>query len=158
MKARVLMVALLITAFAGVAQAGEVDEFIDLLRTDLREDKEELVDQAMGLRAEDAAKFWDIYKEYEKDLAMIGDRYVEMLEEFPDAWAMTGPTTIRTLSAEWLKMQDDKTKLVKKYFKKVEKECSPRIAARWMQIEHRIGLLIDLQLAADTPLIDRVPR
>ena len=81
-----------------------------------------------------------------------------MIKEFPDAAAVTGPTTIRTLAAEWMKLQDDKNKLVAKYYKKAEKQLSPRIAARWMQIEHRIGLLIDLQIAAEIPLIDRLPR
>ena len=44
------------------------------------------------------------------------------------------------------------------YYKKAEKQIRPRIAARWIQVEYRIAMLIDLQLAAQTPLIEPVPR
>ena len=105
-----------------------------------------------------ADAFWAIYKEYETDRVKLGDRTLELIKEFPDAAAVTGPTTIRTLAAEWLKLRDDKNKLIKKYYAMAEKQLSPRIASRWMQIEHRIGLLIDLQIASEVPLIDRLPR
>jgi len=155
---RLLFVGLLLAVSVGVAQAGDVDTFVELLRSDLRADKEELVDLAMDLKQEDGEAFWVIYKEYEAERTKLGDRTLELIKEFPDAAAITGPTTIRTLAAEWLKLRDDKNKLVKKYYAKAEKQLSPRIASRWMQIEHRIGLLLDLQIASEIPLIDRLPK
>ena len=156
---RLLFVGLLLAVSFGAVQAGDgTDTWVELLRSDLRADKEELVDLSMDLKQEDADAFWAIYKEYETDRVKLGDRTLELIKEFPDAAAVTGPTTIRTLAAEWLKLRDDKNKLIKKYYAMAEKQLSPRIASRWMQIEHRIGLLIDLQIASEVPLIDRLPR
>lgn len=158
MKARSLMV-LMVVLFAGVSMAEDVaDEFIDLLRSDLRADKQALVEYAMDLGEADAKIFETLYREYEAERTALGDRVMEMMEKFPEAYEMTGPTPIDTLAQEWLKLQDDRNKLTRKYYKKAQKQLSPRTAARWMQIEHRIRLLIDLQLASVYPLIERVPR
>jgi hypothetical protein len=158
MKTRLLAVLLIVT-FTGVGQATEIpDSYIELLRSDLRAGKQELVEYAMDLQAEDADAFWVLYKEYETSRIELADRTLELIGNFSEAYAMTGPTTVRALSADWLAVQDERNKLNKKYYKKAEKQFAPRVAARWMQIEHRIRLLVDLQIASEVPLIDRVPR
>ena len=53
-------------------------------------------------------------------------------------------------------MQDDKLKLRKSYFKKIEKALSTGVAARFIQVDHQLGLFVDLEIAADMPLIEVV--
>ena len=48
------------------AQSSQVEEqqmkaYIEMLRKDLRTQKQAVVDNAMGLEAADKAKFWDVY-------------------------------------------------------------------------------------------------
>ena len=59
---------------------------------------------------------------------------------------------------EWFKIQEDRTKLMKKYYKKVEKQVSLRAAVSWMQVEHRLSLLIDLQIAAAVPIVEPIKK
>jgi len=157
---RKLMVAITISlmAAAGIAAADETDEYIDLLRSDLQADKRLIVEYSMELTDEEATKFWPIYDKYEVERIALGDKLLDLIKRFPEAVGVTGPETVGDLSTEWWKLQDEELKLKKKYYAKAEKEIRPRIAARWMQIEHRLSMLIDLQLAAETPLIEPVPR
>jgi hypothetical protein len=138
--------------------ADALDDYIELLRSDLQADKKLLVDYAMELSDDDAELFWPIYDAYEKERVALGDRTLDLIKRYPEAVNVTGPDTVRTLSADWLKLRKDKLALVEKYYKKAEKKLRPRIAARWMQVEHRIALLIDVQLASATPLIEPLPR
>lgn len=155
---RKLMVTTLLAAmpFAVSAADDGTDAFIELLRSDLRADKQAIVTVAMGLSDADSQLFWPIYRAYETERIALGDRTLELIRKYPDAVNVTGPDTIRTLSADWLKLQEDRVKLMKKYYQRAEKEISPRVAARWMQVEHRLWLLLSLQIASEVPLVEPI--
>jgi len=50
-------------------------------------------------------------------------------------------------------LEKKRTKLKKKYFKRFERALSATIAAKFIQVENQINLLIDLQIASELPLI-----
>jgi len=153
----VLLLALPLGASVAVADDG-TDAYIDLMRSDLRADKKLIVTVAMDISDADSKVFWPIYDEYEKERKALGDRIVELIKKYPDAVNVTGPETIRMLSADWFKLQDDRVALMKKYYKKVENKVSPRVATRWMQVEYRLTMLINLQIAAEVPLVEPIKR
>jgi hypothetical protein len=153
----VLMLALPLGAAVAFADDG-TDAYIDLMRSDLRADKKAIVTVAMDISDADSKAFWPIYDEYEKERKAMGDRIVELIKKYPDAVNVTGPETIRMLSADWFKLQDDRVALMKKYYKKAEKQISPRVATRWMQVEYRLTMLINLQIAAEVPLVEPIKK
>ena len=59
----------------------------------------------------------------------------------------------KQIAKDWFKLQESQLGLLKKYHKKFEKAVSPRVATKFVQIENQIGLLIDLQVASERPLI-----
>ena len=50
-------------------------------------------------------------------------------------------------------VESDRAKLRQKYYKKFAKEISPLVGARWLMLERTINNLMDLQIAAEMPLI-----
>ena len=56
------------------------------------------------------------------------------------------------LTERSFKYKADRLKLQKSYFKKFCKLVPPVKAARWVQLENKIGLLIETQVAAEIPL------
>ena len=158
MKKLILIVSLLVLGFGVVAADEGTDDFIELLRSDLRADKEALVDAAMDLTEADAEVFWPIYRKYEVERTALGDRTIEVLKAYPGAVNVTETTTVAMLGDEWMKIQEDRVKMTKKYYNEAAKKLAPRVAVRWMQIEHRISLLINLQLAAEVPLVEPLGR
>ena len=47
--------------------------YIELLRSDVKKTKTQIMGQIMQLDADDSAKFWPIYKSFETELTGIGD-------------------------------------------------------------------------------------
>jgi len=158
MKKLVLAVSLVVLSFGVVVAADDTDDFIELLRSDLRADKQALVELAMDLNEADANIFWPIYKKYEAERTVLGDRMVKLIKSYPGAVNVTEVQTVAMLGDEWIKIQEERIKLTKKYYKQVSKQLAPRIAVRWVQIEFRILMLINLQLAAEIPLVEPLGR
>jgi len=154
----ILTLVLAVVPFAVAVADDGTDAYIELFRSDLRADKQAIVTYAMNLSDADSKLFWPIYKSYEAERTALGDRLLALIRKYPDAVNVTGPDTIRDLAPEWFKLQEDRVKLMKKYYDKAEKQISPRVAARWMQVEHRLWLLISLQIASEVPLIEPIEK
>src|SRR5205085_5441405 len=57
-----------------------IDAYVQLLRSDLRNSKSQIVGQAMQLSADQSAAFWPIYKQFEADSTKVGDRTVALIK------------------------------------------------------------------------------
>ena len=85
-----LAAALLLTTLLGVAapaaRGADVEDniynYLQLLRSDVNARKVELVNSIMKLSAEDAKKFWPIYRDYENDLGKQAIDRAELVGEF----------------------------------------------------------------------------
>ena len=53
---------------SSIAKQKNIDEYIKLMRSDVRQQKAEIVGSIMQLSAADAAKFWPIYNDYDAEL------------------------------------------------------------------------------------------
>jgi len=63
--------------------------------------------------------------------------------------------TADSLAKRAFKIREKKLELLKDYYKKIKKATSPVIAARFLQVEYDIGLLLDLEIASDLPLLKK---
>jgi len=151
-----LMTLLLTLMTAGAAAQEGTDAYIELLRSDLRADKQAIVTEAMELTDAESQAFWPIYRAYETERTEIGDRALDLIKKYAQVLESKTPETTRSVAADWFKLQDERLKLIKKYYGKVEKALSPEIAMRWTQVEYRVWLLTQLQLASEIPLIEPV--
>ena len=138
-----------------VASAQDQEKYLELLRSDLRADKTAIVTAAMQLSDAEAEKFWPVYREYETDLAALNDKTVTLIKSYAAAYETMDDTKAKELANGWFKLQDERLSLRKSYFKKAEKAVSSTIAAQWLQVENQLGLLIDLQIAASMPLLEK---
>src|SRR5215467_2448640 len=73
----------------GKSQAASNEEtnlraYIELLRTNLRDSKAEVMGEVMRLNASDAAKFWPVYKEFEAEYAVLGNQIVAAVQKYTE--------------------------------------------------------------------------
>src|SRR4051794_37808499 len=50
-----------------------IGAYIELLRTDIRDYKTQIVADVMALDAKQTVKFWPVYKEFEAEFSAVGD-------------------------------------------------------------------------------------
>ena len=129
------------------------DQDMEVLKRDLKSQKKQIVAANMNLTDTEAEKFWPVYDRYAADLATIYDNKMTLLEEYIDNYkTMNGDEAesyIRRRSA----VEEDIMQLRLKYVPAFRKVLSGRQAALFFQIEWRLDLMVNLQLA-QMPLID----
>src|SRR5690242_8200880 len=130
-----------------------IQAYIDLLRSDLRNSKSQVVGQVMQLDSDQATKFWPIYKEFESDFAKIGDRSVTLVRTYGDNYDRMTNEMADRLATELLTIEQDRTDLKRQYYQKFKKALDPTIAARFLQVENLLENLVNLQVASQLPIM-----
>jgi hypothetical protein len=136
-----------------VVVADDMEKYVELMRSDLRTSKTELLTEALKLSDTDGKKFWPIQREYETELAKVGDQRIQLLKDYAAAYDSMTATTAKSLMDRAFKLESSRLTVLKKYADKVSKEVSPTVAARFAQVEAIVNSLIDLKLRAETPLV-----
>ncbi len=149
----VLVVGLALIAAAVPAQA-QGEQYLELMRQDLKTAKTAYMTEGMQLTTEQGDVFWPIYREYQGELAKVGDRRLANIKDYAAHFeAMTGEKAAEILKKSF-KNRKDELGLLEKFSKKVAKALDPVTAARFVQVENTLNLLIDLQLAGEIPLFE----
>lgn len=151
MKTKALLCFALLSA-ATYTQGQDLNSTVELLRSDLKTQKTAIITKAMQFSDQEATAFWPIYRAYEQDLAKIGDARVALIKDFAANYGTMSGEKARELAKHSLKLQEQKVGLLKKYHKEIDKKVSPIHAARFVQLENQIGMLIDLQVGSELPL------
>lgn len=144
------------------APAGNVDDLrasLEVLRSDVNTAKIATLNQAMKLTGPEAELFWPIYRAYEKELAAVGDRKLELIREFGAAHfgGKLDDKKAADLAQRWLKNTQDRLDLWKKYHKRISAKVSPMRGAQFLQIENQMALFVDLNIAAEMPVVGAKP-
>lgn len=131
------------------------EQMIELVRTDIQKQRVAIIGDAMQFSADEAAMFWPMYEEYEAERAEIGDQRMALIMDYADHFEMMTDEKATELGARALELEEARTALKKKYFKKLQSEMSPVTAARFLQVENQLTMVLDLQVASQVPLISK---
>jgi hypothetical protein len=140
---------------SGAPAYGQVDSYVELLRSDIRTKKQEILTEVMQFSDEQASTFWPIYREYDLELSKYADRRLALIKDYAANFETMTDDKARELADRSFKLEEERVKVRREYFEKVRKALDPIIAAKFVQVERTVGLLIDLQISAELPLMDR---
>jgi phosphoglycolate phosphatase-like HAD superfamily hydrolase len=129
------------------------DKDAELLRKDLRSQKKQIIAANMDLTDTEAEKFWPVYDRYAADLTKIYDTKIALVEEYLDRYKTMSGDEAESYIRRRAAADSDIMQLRLKYVPEFRKVLSGRQTALFFQIEWRLDLLTNLQLA-QTPLID----
>jgi hypothetical protein len=154
---------LVLTTVLGVAapatRAAAVNDniynYLQLMRSDMNSLKVELVNSIMKLSAEDAKKFWPIYRDYENELGKLAINRAEMITEFVQSHQDGSFDNLKAkdMAKRWFKSQRARLDLLEKYHGKIEKVLTSVQAGQFLQIENQLGLFIDVTIASEMPTV-----
>jgi hypothetical protein len=131
-----------------------VDRDLQLLRKDLRSQRKQIVAANVTLTAAEAQKFWPIYDEYAAELAKINDSKLSLIKEYAANYAAFTDAQAQSIMERWTAADDAAIQLRIKYIPIFQKVLPGKTVALFFQIDRRIGVLTDLQLASDIPLVE----
>ena len=152
------LAAVLVAALASIpviAFAGSIESEIELLRSDLKAGKVDIVKEALNVEGPKADAFWPVYRKYQLELDAIGDKRIAMIKDYAANFSSMTDEKAKSLVKTALDLQSQRTSLLKKYYKDFEKTLGATDAARLLQVENLIMALVDVQLGAELPLIEK---
>lgn len=134
------------------AQAQNIRAYVELLRSDLRDNKRNVIAAVMQFSDEDAVKFWPIYNQYESELEKLGNRRLKLLDDYIAHYNNLTNAVAEDLVQRSLELEAQRNMLKRKYYEKFSAALSPVTAGRFYQVENQIQLLLDLQIASRLPI------
>jgi len=135
-------------------QADSDDEDLKLYRKDLRSIRKQIIAANMALTDDEAQQFWPVYDRYMAELTTFYDRKYAVLQEYARNYStMTGDQAEAYLRQR-ADLEDSIMALRKNYVPVFRKALSAKATTLFFQLDWRLGLIMDLQLAAQTPLVE----
>lgn len=139
-------------AAAQPADAQSTTSQIEVLRGGLRADRKAAVAEAMQLTEAEGAGFWPLYHEYRADMDMLGDKLVELVLEYADAYPNVPEDRAKQLLKQYTTLEKKLADERASYLKKFARIMPAAKTLRFAQVENRLDLALRLQLASAIPL------
>jgi hypothetical protein len=138
-------------------QDQNVQEYVELLRSDVRHQKAEIMGAVMQLDADQAAKFWPIYSDYNAELTKLNNLRLANIEEYARTYDQMTDPKADELVRNAMNYHQQRSDLLAKYYDRVKTSLGPIEAARFVQIEDQLLMIIDLQIASALPIAHQGP-
>ena len=127
--------------------------YVELLRSDLRSQRIAIITELMQFTDAEDAAFWPVYREYETELAKVNDDRLALIKEYAANYEKLTDEVADRLARGALDVEGRRNGLKARYYDRVKSALSPKAAARFLQVENQILLILDLQIAASLPIV-----
>lgn len=136
----------------GQSKALNLTAYAELLRSDVRAQKVAILTEVMGFTEKEDAAFWPIYREYDLEMAKLGDQRTALIAEYAKNYTSLTDDVADSLVTRALDLESQRQAAKAKCYERVKAALSPRTAARFLQVEQQLLLIIDLQISALLPV------
>ena len=128
---------------------------LDLLRRDLRAKRKQLIAANLKLTETEAERFWPVYDQYIRELIAIHDKKFALIEDYANNYGkMTNDESLLFIR-QWLDFDIATNQLRQKYVPMVAKVLDGKKTATFFQLDRRIAMMIELQVASQMPLVQQ---
>jgi hypothetical protein len=131
----------------------QMKAYIDMMRKDIRAERQTVVDQAMGLEAGDKAKFWTVYDKYQGEVKALWDQRLANIKKYADNYEKMTDVIADEIAAKSMDVDSQRAAIRKKYYGQMKAALGARVAARFLQTEMMLDSLLELQIGSELPLI-----
>ena len=139
---------------AGTLINVNAQELLDMIKRDINAERRTIVAEAIEVPAEVSTEFWNLYNSMEAELDAVTDMRAANIKKFADNYDDVTDDVASDLAKTSFEIAASRNKINKTYYKKASKLLGAKEAARFIQLLLQIQLLIDIQIAAEVPLIE----
>jgi hypothetical protein len=135
-------------------QDANINAYVELLRSNVKTKKVAILTELMQLNDDQSAKFWPIYREYDFELQKLNDQKLEGIKDYAKNYQNMTDEKANELALLALAMENKRNELKKTYYEKIRDQLGGIIAARFLQIENQMLMVVDLQIASSLPIVE----
>ena len=133
-------------------QVNEAD--IQLMRQDIRAQRKKIVAANMPLTETEATKFWPLYDRYIGETIKVNDARYALIKEYAQNYSSMTDAQADSFIKRWVALDGENVQLRLKYIPEFENVISQKKTALFFQIDRRLNMMIELQLASQVPLVN----
>lgn len=130
------------------------DQDVQLLRQNLRAKRKEIMAANMVLTPDEATKFWPIFDQYRKEAIQPNDARWALIKDYANNYDTMTDAQAQDYMKRSTAVEQQLLDLRMKYVPIFEKVISAKKTALWYQIDQRVDLMINLQLASIIPVVN----
>jgi hypothetical protein len=127
--------------------------YAELLRSDVRTQKVAILTELMEFSDDENTAFWPLYREYETEMARLGDQRVALIAEYAASYSKMTDEIAAKLANAAIELEAQRQAAKARSFERIRKVLAPRTALRFLQIEQQLYLLVDLQISSLLPIV-----
>ena len=135
------------------AHTVNVEEAMKAFRSDLQASRADIIAKNVQLTAEQAAKFWPLFERYQKEQSAIIDSQLKGIQEYAEKYEKLDDATAVTLMKAHFERDAKMNALRQQWLGEFQKVLPGRLAVRVMQIDRRISLAQQIEIASQIPLV-----
>jgi Spy/CpxP family protein refolding chaperone len=130
-----------------------VDSSLTAFRADMQSSRADIMAKNLSLTADQAAKFWPVFNAYQKEQNVIMDEQLKGIQQYVAGYDSLDDAAALSLMKAHLDRDAKMNALRQKWLGEFQKVLPGKLAARAMQIDRRLSLVAQVELASRIPLI-----
>jgi len=144
----------LLFAVAGYAQIEHFEaDYIQLFKKDVQAEARSIIEDNLELTEKQAKEFWPLYDEYDAAMDLLFDERINLYAEYLlDYLALSDETAVE-LIGKFSAFDQNKLDTQNKFTQKFMEILPAKVVGKFLQLDHRIDLMIELQKTSRIPLI-----
>jgi len=136
------------------SQEANLRAYVELLRVDVRAQKTAIITEIMNFNDDQAAKFWPIYREYDLELQKLNDQKLAGILDYAKNYGNLTDEKANELAQLALELEGKRNQLKRTYYEKVRDQLGGVVAARFLQVENQLLMVMDLQISSNLPIVE----
>ena len=133
--------------------AASEEDILKSARTDVQSTRAEIMAKNLTLTAEQAAKFWPAFENYQKEQNAIIDEHLKAIKKYVGSYQSLDDAAALALINAHFQRDGKMDALRKKWLAEFQKILPTRVAVRAIQIDRRIGMAAQMELSSQVPLV-----
>jgi hypothetical protein len=154
-KSALLIVTFGILALSAVSRAQvqepSFDSKVEVVRADMRADKTTIITAGMNFNDKDAAAFWPIYRQYDRERSAMEDTRVAVIKAYTEKYPNLTDADAKEMAERMFECDSRLVALKKTYYKKLNKVLPALTVTKFFQLDRRIDLMIDMKVESSLP-------
>lgn len=132
-----------------------IEEVLKQMRADMQSTRADIMAKNITLTAAQAAKFWPMFETYQKEQNVIMDEQLKGIQKYVETFASNSLDDAAAMALMQAHFDRDTrmNDLRQRFLKEFQTILPAKLAARVMQVDRRLSLVAQLEIASKIPLI-----
>ncbi len=145
---------ILLMLLAAPAWAQQITDQIEVTRSVAEAERKLIVSKNLKLTEAESEAFWPVYNQYREAIRKVTDKRVALIRKFASEFDTLDDDRAEGLMKDYLDFQEEHVKTRRSHVKKFSKVLPARKMFRFYQIDGKLNVIVDFELARSIPLID----